>query len=75
MAVQAQSDVEIEIIVNGESRVTAASSLEGLLEELELVGQRVATAINGEFVPSSSRPGRRLEVGDRIEIVSARQGG
>jgi sulfur carrier protein len=35
----------------------------------------VATALNGEFVPVSSRNEARLTEGDRLEILAPMQGG
>ena len=66
---------EIEITLNGTSLRTCCSTLAQLIEDQDLGGVRVATAINEEFVPATARADRRLAAGDRIEIVSARQGG
>ncbi len=63
------------ILVNGEPRATAAASLAALLAELELGSTRVATALNGDFVPEAARPSTPLSEGDKVEIVSPRQGG
>jgi sulfur carrier protein len=63
------------IIVNGEPRGTAAASLAALLAELELGSTRVATALNGDFVPEAARGSTALSEGDKVEIVSPRQGG
>lgn len=65
----------IEVLVNGEPTSTAAETLEALLIELDYSGKRVATAINGQFIPAVRRATSSLQPGDRIEIVSARQGG
>ena len=61
--------------VNGEVREASADTLGALLLELGYAGQKVATAVNGEFVAERARNSARLEPGDRIEIVSPRQGG
>ena len=63
------------IVVNGEPRNTAAGSLAALLAELELGSARVATALNGDFVPEAARPSTPLREGDKVEVVSPRQGG
>lgn len=63
------------IVVNGEPRDTAAGSLAALLAELQLAGASVATALNGDFVPEGARPSTPLSEGDKVEIVSPRQGG
>lgn len=63
------------LVVNGEAVTTAAETLEALLSESGYGGARVATALNGDFVPAVRRGQTRLADGDRVEIVSARQGG
>lgn len=67
--------VVIRISVNGEAVETHATTLAALVDERGLAGQRVATAVNGDFVPASRRVDAILKPGDRIEIVSPRQGG
>ncbi len=64
-----------EIIVNGDRLATRAGTLAELLAELGLKGQRIATARNGDFVAERARGTTAIERGDRIEIVSPRQGG
>jgi len=66
---------KIELIVNGRKSETVAETLAGLLDERDLSGTRVATALNGHFVPAAKRATTRIEAGDSVEIVSARQGG
>lgn len=61
--------------VNGNDIETGAADLASLISDLDFGGQRVATAINGEFVRQEERASIRLAPGDRIEILSARQGG
>jgi sulfur carrier protein len=63
------------IVVNGEDREAAAATLAALLDELGYAGQRVATALNGEFVPERARAETLLTPGDEVEVVSPRQGG
>lgn len=65
----------ISLTVNGALRETRAETLAELLAAEDLGGTRVATAVNGAFVPARSRESWRLEADDRIEILSARQGG
>lgn len=65
----------IKISVNGQSRETGAETLAALIAELDFANLRVATAMNGEFVPAGARAATRLSAGDEIEVVSARQGG
>lgn len=63
------------VVVNGEALVTTARTLAELLESSGYGSARVATALNGHFVPERRRGETRLEPGDRVEIVSPRQGG
>ncbi len=65
----------IVLTVNGETRTTLAETLAELITGENFGETRVATALNGAFVPARARASRRLEAGDRIEILSARQGG
>ncbi|MGE0022342.1 MAG: sulfur carrier protein ThiS [Hyphomicrobium sp.] len=63
------------ITLNGARLETGAATLADLVVEQGLADSKVATALNGEFVAAGRRAGTRLSHGDRIEIVSARQGG
>ncbi len=65
----------MRLIVNGVEREVAAATLAGVLQALDYSDAVVATALNGEFVPARARAATRLNDGDRIEIVSPRQGG
>ncbi|MGA7117940.1 MAG: sulfur carrier protein ThiS [Hyphomicrobium sp.] len=65
----------ISLTVNGEARVTHAQTLADLIATEDFGETRVATAVNGAFVPVRARGDRQLVSGDRIEILSARQGG
>lgn len=63
------------IAVNGAQCQTSARTVADLVAERGLVGQKVATAVNGDFVPAARRADVGLKAGDRVEIVSPRQGG
>jgi sulfur carrier protein len=63
------------LVVNGEVREVASGSLAALLDELGYGGQKVATALNGDFVPERVRGQTNVAPGDEIEIVAPRQGG
>jgi sulfur carrier protein len=65
----------IGVLVNGEFREVAAMTLAEALEALDYADAIVATALNGDFVPARERAATPLRQGDRIEIVSPRQGG
>jgi sulfur carrier protein len=63
------------LIVNGEKREVAAGTLAEALQALDYGEARVATALNGEFVPARERGTTKVKDGDKIEIVAPRQGG
>ena len=65
------------IRVNGESEPLEAATLAVLLEEKAVdVAQRgIAVALNGTVVPRTAWGETRLNPGDSVEIVRARQGG
>lgn len=63
------------IVVNGEARETTAATLAVLLDEVGYGGQKVATALNGDFVPERARAETRLTADDEVEVVAPRQGG
>jgi sulfur carrier protein len=65
----------VKIIVNGEPQDTRAKTLDELCAALGLANSRVATAVNGDFVPAPIRADYTLEPNDRIEFVTPRQGG
>ena len=63
------------ISINGAPQIVAATTLAALLIELDFGNAKVATAVNGAFVPATDRANRVLVADDRVEIVSPRQGG
>ena len=66
---------EHEIVVNGQAVVTGAATLAAVIEEQGFGAVKVATALNGDFVPARARASTHVAAGDRIEILTARQGG
>ena len=66
---------ERDVVVNGKTCSTAASTLADLIEELGYGDRRIATAMNGQFVAGSARAATAIAAGDSIEIVAPRQGG
>lgn len=75
MNVREKTDIEISVTVNGHIVQTRSATLADLLREQRVEEQRVATAVNGDFVPRHARASTRIAPDDRIEVVSARQGG
>jgi sulfur carrier protein len=65
----------VKILVNGAWRDTTGSDLASVLKELGYGESVVATAVNGEFVPTGARAGARLAEGDRLEVLAPMQGG
>ena len=66
----------MHIQVNGKAlEVVAPSSVQGLIEHLKFGQRRLAVEMNGEIVPRSEYATRRLNEGDRLEIVHAIGGG
>ncbi len=65
----------MRILVNGAPHEVASTTLETLLVELGYTQPRLATALNGDFVPAAHRAGQVLDDGMRLEIVSPMQGG
>lgn len=75
MDLQSKASARLKIVVNGEPLMTEAPTLAELVVEAGFTDLRVATAVNGDFVPERARAARKLAEGDRVEIVSPRQGG
>ncbi|MDH3282683.1 MAG: sulfur carrier protein ThiS [Gammaproteobacteria bacterium] len=66
----------MNVIVNGVSReVAAGETLSTLVAALQLADQRIAIEVNAEIVPRSRYATHRLNVGDRVEVVTAIGGG
>jgi sulfur carrier protein len=65
----------MDLIVNGETRRASAQSVRALLTELAYEGSFFAVAVNQNVVPRRDWDQPVLKNGDRIEIVSPRQGG
>ena len=65
----------MRLVVNGKSQELPAATLADALQSLNFAEAKVATALNGEFVPARARQATTLKDGDRIEILAPRQGG
>lgn len=65
----------MELVVNGEPFDGAVNTLADLIGELGYGEQRVATAVNGDFVSGDERKTFELRDGDCVEVVAPRQGG
>jgi sulfur carrier protein len=71
--------MSLTLILNGQSRafdtLPQPVSLEQLMVELGLKGDRVAVEHNGEIVPRSGWAETKLKGGDRLEVVHFVGGG
>ncbi|BBC78512.1 thiamine biosynthesis protein [Acetobacter orientalis] len=65
----------MKIVVNEQEHNVSATTLAALIDELGYGGARVATALNGDFVPVTHRKDALLKDGVKIEIVAPMQGG
>ncbi|MFE4360628.1 sulfur carrier protein ThiS [Kitasatospora sp. NPDC056800] len=75
-AVHEDAPAEIALTVNGEPRrVPATTTLAELVASVSAANTGVAAALNEAVVPRGSWPGTALGTGDRIEILTAVQGG
>ncbi|MBL8845125.1 MAG: sulfur carrier protein ThiS [Hyphomicrobium zavarzinii] len=64
-----------EVTLNGRPLSTGAETLADLVAEQGFGDVKVATAVNGDFVAARLRESAPLRNGDRVEILSVRQGG
>ena len=65
----------MNIEINGIPKTTTAKSLSELCAMEGFGETKIATAINGTFVPANARDTQILKTDDKIEIVTPRQGG
>lgn len=65
----------MKIVVNGVAQDVSAPDLAALLGELAYGDALVATAVNENFVRAKDRAAKTLAEGDRVEILTPRQGG
>lgn len=66
----------MQITVNGQPRESAAGhSLAELVREISDRGTGIAVAVNGEVVPRGSWSDTPVQPGDRVDVVTAVQGG
>lgn len=65
----------MRVTVNGEGVDVAAARVSDLLRELDYEGSHLAVAVNQRVVPRGSWAATTLRGGDRVEILTPRQGG
>ena len=72
----AAATTNLRVQVNGEPHdLPQGCSVAELLAQLDLIGRRVALALNREVVPRSTYADVMIQDGDRIEILEAVGGG
>jgi sulfur carrier protein len=71
--------MSLTLVLNGQNRTFDAlsqpSTLERVIAELALKGDRVSVEHNGEIVPRAAWSETRLTEGDRLEVVHFVGGG
>jgi len=65
----------MKIEVNGAPRDITGATVADVLAELGWGQARVATALNGTFLPGSARGTTPMAEGDRLEVLAPMQGG
>ena len=65
----------MHVTLNGEPAAIDATTVQALLEKLELHGARCATMINGRIVRRAERESTAIQPGDVIEVISMVGGG
>ncbi|MFF9071228.1 sulfur carrier protein ThiS [Streptomyces sp. NPDC014735] len=74
--VPSPASVSVSVSVNGEVRLLAAgTALDALVAGLTSARSGVAAAVNESVVPRGQWPATALRDGDRVEILTAVQGG
>ena len=63
------------LTINGEYQEVAATTIPALLNELDYDGEFLVVAVNHDVVQRRRWSEVELKAGDRIEIVTPRQGG
>lgn len=65
----------MNILLNGVSAEISSQTLADALNELGFAEAKVATAINGSFVPAPMRSRYQMNAGDQLEVLAPMQGG
>jgi sulfur carrier protein len=73
------SEMSLTLVLNGHSRtfdsLSDPATLDRLITELALKGDRIAVEHNGSITPRASWPETTLKTGDRLEVVHFVGGG
>ena len=65
----------MKITLIGAARELTGPSVQDVLSEIGLGTAKVATALNGNFLPAATRAATTLKDGDALEVVAPMQGG
>ena len=65
----------MRVIVNGEGAEVTAATLAALVTEMDYEFTQLAIAVNHKVVPRKYWAEHSLSAGDKIEIITPRQGG
>ncbi|GAA1078585.1 MAG: sulfur carrier protein ThiS [Nocardiopsis sp. BM-2018] len=70
----------MELIINGQAQETAAATVEAVVRDLTSAGDGeirggIAVAVNDEVVPRAVWADTALAAGDRVDVLTAVQGG
>lgn len=69
-------NISVTISVNGEARrVAPGTALDTVVQTLTAAPSGVAAAVNETVVPRAQWPSTALAEGDRVEVLTAVQGG
>jgi sulfur carrier protein len=69
-------DEQVSVTVNGEPRrLTRSATIADLVAAMSAARSGIAVAVNDEVVPRGGWQSRRLHDRDRVEILTAVQGG
>lgn len=65
----------MNVVINGTPEDISERTLAELCQRYEAEPTTIATAVNGDFINVNDRAALSLQEGDKIEILSPRQGG
>ncbi|MEL6586098.1 MAG: sulfur carrier protein ThiS [Pseudomonadota bacterium] len=65
----------MKLQLNGAPVDVEVTTLTDLLQAEGLAAAKVATAVNGTFVPAAMRADHHLKDGDSVEVLAPMQGG
>lgn len=73
--VEDRAKVAMQIILNGQDHSVDVASVQELVRTISDRESGIAVALNSAVVPRSSWPSTAVNEGDRVDVVTAVQGG